>query len=180
LFDRRTRRHPPLWTTFLLAALGICHSRRLPTQRRRRSDPNGTSPTRSQQSEGASSSRSPRPCRDALAAIRRSGRRRELLITDAVRLGLERYQLAFRDNEVDWETLPKLTAEDLKDLGVVLGTHRRKLLAAIAALQGNAAPSIAAPSIEEGSAAERRHLTVMFCDLVGSTELASRLDPEDL
>jgi SRSO17 transposase len=86
LFDRRTRRHPPLWTTFLLAALGICHSRRLPTQRRRRSDPNGTSPTRSQQSEGASSSRSPRPCRDALAAIRRSGRRREFLITDAVRL----------------------------------------------------------------------------------------------
>jgi class 3 adenylate cyclase/predicted ATPase len=95
-------------------------------------------------------------------------------------LGLERYQLAFRDNEIDWETLPKLTAEDLKDLGVVLGTHRRKLLAAIAGLQGNAAPSIAAPSIEEGSAAERRHLTVMFCDLVGSTELASRLDPEDL
>src|SRR4051794_16881289 len=90
-------------------------------------------------------------------------------------LGLERYQLAFRDNEIDRETLPKLTAEDLKDLGVVLGTHRRKLLAAIAALQGNAAPSI-----EEGSAAERRHLTVMFCDLVGSTELASRLDPEDL
>ena len=90
LFDRRTRRHPPLWTTFLLAALGICHSRRLPTQRRRRSDPNDTSPTRSQQSEGASSSRSPRPCRDVLAAIGRSGRRREFLITDAVRLAARR------------------------------------------------------------------------------------------
>src|SRR4029077_7140 len=86
LFDRRTRRHPPLRTTFLLAALGICHSRGLPTQRRCRSDPNGTSPTRSQQSEGASSSRSPRPFRDALAAIRRSARRQELPITDAVRL----------------------------------------------------------------------------------------------
>ena len=56
----------------------VCNSRGLPTQRRRRSDPNGTSPTRSRQSEGASSSRSPRPCRDALAAIRRSGRRRKI------------------------------------------------------------------------------------------------------
>src|SRR5258706_14551525 len=86
LFDGRTRRHPPLRTTFLLAALGICHSRGLPTQRRCRSDPNGTSPTRSQQSEGATSSRSPRPFRDALAAIRRSARRQEFPITDAVRL----------------------------------------------------------------------------------------------
>src|SRR3984893_9481989 len=49
-------------------------------------------------------------------------------------LGLERYEPAFRDNEIDWEALPKLTAEDLKDLGVVLGSHRRKLLEAIAAL----------------------------------------------
>ena len=49
-------------------------------------------------------------------------------------LGLERYEAAFRDNEIDWEALPKLTAEDLKDLGVVLGSHRRKLLEAIAAL----------------------------------------------
>src|SRR6202048_4593368 len=93
-------------------------------------------------------------------------------------LGLERYELAFRDNEIDRETLPKLTAEDLKDLGVVLGSHRRKLLAAIAALQGNAAPSTETASALQ--AAERRQLTVMFCDLVGSTELASRLDPEDL
>ena len=84
--DRRTRRHSPLRTRFLSAALAICHSRGLPTQRRRRSDPNGTSPTRSQQSEGASSSRSPRPFRDVLAAIRPSGRRQEFPITDAVRL----------------------------------------------------------------------------------------------
>src|SRR3974390_2327750 len=50
-------------------------------------------------------------------------------------LGLERYEAAFRDNEIDWEALPKLTSEDLKDLGVVLGGHRRKLLDAIAALR---------------------------------------------
>src|SRR5437763_1419682 len=93
-------------------------------------------------------------------------------------LGLERYELAFRKDEIDWEALPKLTAEDLKDLGVVLGSHRRKLLAAIAALQGDAAPSRERASAAR--AAERRQLTVMFCDLVGSTELASRLDPEDL
>src|ERR1700730_1986106 len=90
LFDRRTRRHSPLRTRFLRAALGICHSRGLPTQGRRRSDPNGTSPTRSQQSEGASSSRSPGPFRDALAAIRPSVRRQEFPITDAVRLSVSR------------------------------------------------------------------------------------------
>ena len=50
------------------------------------------------------------------------------------RLGLERYELAFQENEIDWEALPKLTAEDLKDLGVMLGGHRRRLLDAIAAL----------------------------------------------
>src|SRR5215831_13176429 len=88
------------------------------------------------------------------------------------KLGLERYEAAFRDNEIDWEALPKLTAEDLKDLGVVLGGHRRKLLKAIAALREGPVPT--AP------VAERRQLTVMFCDLVGSTELAARLDPEDL
>ena len=87
-------------------------------------------------------------------------------------------RLPFRDNEIDRATLPKLTAEDLKDLGVLLGSHRRKLLAAIAALQGKAVPSVERASAAR--AAERRQLTVMFCDLVGSTELASRLDPEDL
>src|ERR1700758_3876543 len=86
LFDRRTRRPPPLRTTFLLAALGICHSRQLPTRRRRRSEPNGTSPTRSPQSEDASSSLSPGPFRDALAAIRRSEGQVEFPIIDAVRL----------------------------------------------------------------------------------------------
>src|ERR1700731_3376058 len=97
-------------------------------------------------------------------------------------LGLERYVPAFRDNEIDWETLPKLTAEDLKDLGVVLGGHRRKLLDAITALGVEApAAGTAAPRDAPAPAdAERRQLTVMFCDLVGSTELSARLDPEDL
>src|SRR6516164_8119308 len=88
-------------------------------------------------------------------------------------LGMQRYEGAFRDHEIDWEALPKLTAEDLKDLGVVLGGHRRKLLKVIAGLRSEAG-SATAP------VAERRQLTVMFCDLVGSTELAARLDPEDL
>jgi len=95
------------------------------------------------------------------------------------RLGLDRYEAAFRDNEIDWEALPKVTAEDLKDLGVVLGSHRRKLLEAIGALhsKSDAAAERRSPV---PAAAERRQLTVMFCDLVGSTELSSRLDPEDL
>src|SRR3954454_23054207 len=98
-------------------------------------------------------------------------------------LGLERYEPLFRDNEIDWEVLPKLTSEDLKEIGVVAIGHRRKLLDAIAAL-GVAVPaaiiSAAAPDALAPADAERRQLTVMFCDLVGSTALASRLDPEDL
>jgi len=93
-------------------------------------------------------------------------------------LGLERYEAAFRDNEIDWEALPSLTEEDLRDLGVVLGSHRRKLLEAIAALHGKA--DAAAGRASAAPAAERRQLSVMFCDLVGSTALAARLDPEDL
>src|SRR6516225_4643640 len=98
-------------------------------------------------------------------------------------LGLERYVSAFRDNEIDWEVLPKLTPEDLREIGVAAIGHRRKLLDAIAALGAKApaaaltaAPSDAPAPVE----AERRQLTVMFCDLVGSTELSARLDPEDL
>ena len=96
-------------------------------------------------------------------------------------LGLERYEAAFRDNEIDGDALPKLTAEDLKDLGVVLGGHRRKLLDAIAALRGPLPnPPPLAGEGRVGVEAERRQLTVMFCDLVGSTALSARLDPEDL
>jgi len=94
-------------------------------------------------------------------------------------LGLDRYAAAFRDNEIDWEALPKITAEDLKDLGVVLGGHRRKLLEAIAGLRSESGPQRPAAD-QVAPTAERRQLTVMFCDLVGSTALSARLDPEDL
>jgi class 3 adenylate cyclase/predicted ATPase len=98
-------------------------------------------------------------------------------------LGLERYAPAFHDNEIDERVLPSLTAEDLKDLGVTLVGHRRRLLDAIAAL-GAAAPAapltVPAPSAPAQVDAERRQLTVMFCDLVGSTSLSTRFDPEDL
>jgi class 3 adenylate cyclase/predicted ATPase len=98
-------------------------------------------------------------------------------------LGLEQYAPAFRDNDVDGEVLPALTSDDLISIGVTSVGHRRKLLAAIASL--GAAPStatvLAAPSDAPAAAdAERRQLTVMFCDLVASTELSARLDPEDL
>jgi class 3 adenylate cyclase/predicted ATPase len=92
-------------------------------------------------------------------------------------LSLEQYEPAFRDNEIDWEVLPKLTSEDLREIGVVAIGHRRRLLDAIAAL---ASEPPTAPDAPVRADAERRQLTVMFCDLVGSTELSARLDPEDL
>ena len=98
-------------------------------------------------------------------------------------LGLERYAPAFRDNEIDWEVLPKLTTEDLREIGVAAVGHRRKLLGAIAALSASA-PAAAVAAVVSGASApadaERRQLTVMFCDLVGSTPLSVRFDPEDL
>src|ERR1700730_13838040 len=93
------------------------------------------------------------------------------------KLGLEQYGPAFRENESDERVLPSLTAEDLKDLGITLVGHRRRLLDAIAVL-GAEAPTTAMTATSRD--AERRQLTVMFCDLVGSTELSTRLDPEDL
>ncbi|MGC2202533.1 MAG: adenylate/guanylate cyclase domain-containing protein, partial [Stellaceae bacterium] len=94
-------------------------------------------------------------------------------------LGLERYVPAFRDNEIDWEVLPKLTSEDLREIGVAAIGHRRKLLEAIAAL-GATVPAAAPRDAPAPAGAERRQLTVMFCDLVGSTALSTRFDPEDL
>ena len=100
-------------------------------------------------------------------------------------LGLERYEQAFRDNDIVRAVLPELTDQDLQDLGVSLG-HRRLLLKAIRALsdgqvdlvpaEAGLPPSAPAPRSE----AERRQLTVMFVDLVGSTALAAKLDPEDM
>ena len=95
-------------------------------------------------------------------------------------LALGQYEAAFRDNEIDGEVLPKLTVEDLKDLGVAVVGHRRKIMSAIEALN---APSHARAEPATGSpmqtsvpadAAERRQLTVMFCDLVGSTAMSAR------
>jgi class 3 adenylate cyclase len=137
-------------------------------------------------------------------------------------LGLDQYEAAFRENAIDESVLPSLTADDLKDLGIGLVGHRRRLLDAIALLRaeaeaesrtteaalrpnlpeiaGSGSPPPAPPAsnphpslprlrgrAREGAAqqiaeggAERRQLTVMFCDLVGSTALSARLDPEDL
>ena len=97
-------------------------------------------------------------------------------------LGLEKYERAFRENDVDAEVLAHLTADDLISIGVASVGHRRKLLAAIGALATDATVAITAtpPLVPAPADAERRQLTVMFCDLVGSTALATRLDPEDL
>src|SRR5262249_31508688 len=99
-------------------------------------------------------------------------------------LGLEQYEAAFRENFVDEKVLLSLTAEDLKDLGIGFVGHRRKLLDAIAALRSEAdaevRASAAAVKPYSQDTAERRQLTVMFTDLVGSTALSTRLDPEDL
>src|SRR5262250_3403746 len=98
-------------------------------------------------------------------------------------LGLERYVAAFRDNEIDWEVLPRLTSEDLREIGVAAIGHRRKLLDAIAALGASAAGTTPTAAVSDALAlaeAERRQLTVMFCDLVGSTPLSTRFAPEDL
>jgi class 3 adenylate cyclase len=101
-------------------------------------------------------------------------------------LGLERYEAAFRENEIDETVLPSLTGEDLKELSVGALGHRRKLLDAIAILRAYASAKALpaeAPSIlpkPSQDTAERRQVTVMFCDLVGSTALSARLDPEDL
>jgi len=98
-------------------------------------------------------------------------------------LGLEQYAPAFRDNDIDGEVLRRLTGEDLRELGVRSIGHRRRLLDAISALGAiladvaSTATSLDVPAQAE---AERRQLTVMFCDLVGSTALSARFDPEDL
>ena len=97
-------------------------------------------------------------------------------------LGLSEYAKPFAENGIDVSALRHLTDQDLKDIGVLLG-HRRKMLAAIRELSG-AAPTIPEPATGMESktqvTAERRQVTVMFSDLVGSTALSARMDPEDL
>jgi class 3 adenylate cyclase len=104
------------------------------------------------------------------------------------RLGLEQYAPSFAANDIDGDVLSELTADDLIGLGVTSIGHRRKILAAIAALRattpGGASPLPNSPPLagegRVGAEAKRRQLTVMFCDLVGSTALSRRFDPEDL
>src|SRR6516225_687449 len=96
-------------------------------------------------------------------------------------LGLEQYEAIFRENDIDASVLSSLTNEDLKEIGVASLGHRRKLLGAIAVLQDEEAGAAAGGrTVVVASEGERRQLTLMFCDLVGSTPLASRFDPEDL
>jgi class 3 adenylate cyclase/tetratricopeptide (TPR) repeat protein len=107
-------------------------------------------------------------------------------------LGLDQYAQAFRDNGIEPRVLPDLTADDLKDIGITMVGHRRILLKAVSALReptpqagasGDHWPAMRIPGQKTEPApaeAERRQLTVLFCDLVGSTALSARLDPEDL
>ena len=96
-------------------------------------------------------------------------------------IGLAQYAEMFRANDIDIELLGRLTNDDLKDLGVASFGHRKMLLEAIAELAG-AVPVSLQPALIEPKAqdAERRQVTVMFSDLVGSTALSTRMDPEDL
>ena len=99
--------------------------------------------------------------------------------------GLEQYAARFTENGIDLSVLPDLTDQDLETLGVVLG-HRRRILRAAKELA--IAPPVVSPPAEtiatltnpEADQGERRNLTVMFCDLVGSTARAEQLDPEDM
>ena len=98
-------------------------------------------------------------------------------------LGLAKYAANFVENEVEFSDLTELSDEDLAEIGLPLGPRRRILKA----IRAEADQPIDPPEIDDGAAeapdrpalAERRQLTVMFCDLAGSTELSTRLDPED-
>ena len=94
-------------------------------------------------------------------------------------LGLGQYEATFRESEIDADILLELTDQDLEKLGVPLG-HRKRLLKAIGTLKDHAAGAVSASPRPSTDTAERRHVTVMFSDLVGSTALSARMDPEDL
>jgi class 3 adenylate cyclase len=99
-------------------------------------------------------------------------------------IGLPQYAEIFRANDIDGELLGRLTNDDLKDIGIASFGHRKKLLEAIAALvaspEASSPTPLAATEPETHGDAERRQVTVMFSDLVGSTALSARMDPEDL
>ena len=96
--------------------------------------------------------------------------------------GLHKYVQAFAENEIDFVALPRLTEEDLKELGLPIGA-RRKLQAAIETLPQHGSPPSTTTEVQPPQVpadAEHRQLTVMFCDLADSTTLSQQLDPEDL
>jgi class 3 adenylate cyclase len=98
------------------------------------------------------------------------------------KLGLRRYAKLFAENDIDVSVLPHLSDQDLKDLGVSLG-HRRKIFAAINKGIASLQPLAEIERPEDAKipeAPERRYVTILFSDLVGSTALSTRLDPEDL
>ena len=96
-------------------------------------------------------------------------------------LGLGQYAQGFAENDIDFAVLADLTDQDLEKIGIASLGHRRKLLRAIAELKGAPKPSaVAATPVAPRDTAERRQVTVMFSDLVGSTALSARMDPEDL
>ncbi len=92
-------------------------------------------------------------------------------------IGLEQYSETFHENSIDLDVVGSLDDNDLRELGVKLG-DRKRILAAVKALElaDTSIRSLPTPSTSE---AERRQLTVMFCDLVGSTELSQKLDPDE-
>jgi class 3 adenylate cyclase len=97
-------------------------------------------------------------------------------------VGMSEHARRFAENDIDTDVLPELTDRDLEQLGISLG-HRRKILRAIRELGGTAAAALqttAVPEQKPQDSAERRQVTVMFCDLVGSTALSARMDPEDM
>jgi class 3 adenylate cyclase len=96
------------------------------------------------------------------------------------RLGLERYAQCFAENDIDFSILHDLTDQDLEKIGVRSLGHRRTLLRAIEVLQTGLLVGRTAPATSQQAGAERRQLTIMFCDLVGSTALSTQLDPEEL
>ena len=116
---------------------------------------------------------------DALAARRSSAAQEVAEWLDTI--GLGQYARHFVENDITFSILSDLTDQDLKELGVASLGHRRELLRAIAELHGvEKGPPKAAPPVAQQDTAERRQVTVMFSDLVGSTALSARMDPEDL
>ena len=97
-------------------------------------------------------------------------------------IGLGQYADAFEDDAVDWELLPDLTEEHLERLGIAAMGHRMRILKEIATLATDSplAPPVVSTDPSSVREAERRQLTVMFCDLVGSTALSTQMDPEEL